>query len=385
VRSSDAAQVDREQPPWLIPEYGRASLAELLPSVLAAIALPGEPNRLGLDPARGTCVFLVDGMGLSFLRSYSDHAPFLGTLLPAARELTAGFPTTTATSLGSLGTGLPPGGHGLLGYQLLVPGDGRLLNLLKWDVPVAPEIWQPRQTIFERAALAGVSTTHVSPEVFRDGGLTRAALRGMRFLAADAPEDLAARAIEALAVPESTLVYTYFGGIDRAGHIDGYGSGEHLGQLAIADQVAAGIARRMPAGTALYITADHGMLAVPADRRIDADRTPELLEGVAALGGEGRARYVYAVDGAAADVLTAWRELLGQRAWVLPRDEAVEAGWFGPVAEWAYPRIGDIVVACRDDWAIVATVRQPKESRLRGMHGSLTEDELAVPLLEFHA
>jgi predicted AlkP superfamily pyrophosphatase or phosphodiesterase len=324
-------------------------------------------------------------MGLGFLRSHADHAPFMGTLLPAVRELTAGFPTTTATSLGSLGTGLPPGGHGLLGYQLLVPGDGRLLNLLKWDVPVAPETWQPRQTVFERAALAGVSTAHASPEAFQDGGLTRAALRGMRFLAAEAPGDLVARAIEALAVPEPALVYTYYGGIDRAGHIDGYGSDKHLGQLAIADQVAAAIARAMPAGTALYITADHGMLAVPADRRVDADNTPELLEGVAALGGEGRARYVYAVDGAAADVLTAWRELLGERAWVLSRDEAVEAGWFGPVAAWAHPRIGDVVVACRDDWAIVATLRQPLESRLRGMHGSLTEAELAVPLLTFRA
>ncbi len=384
MRSSDPAQTVRWQPPWPLPKYGRASLAEVLPSVLAAMAVPGEANRLGLDPARRTCVLLVDGMGMSFLRGHADDAPFMGALLPA-RELTAGFPTTTATSLGSLGTGLPPGGHGLLGYQLLVPGDGRLLNLLKWDVPVAPERWQPRQTVFERAALAAVSTTHVAPAAFRDGGLTRAALRGTQFLAAETPEELAARTIEALAVPEPALVYAYFGAVDRAGHVNGYGSEEQLGQLAIADHVAAAIARAIPVGTALYITADHGMLPIPADRRIDADRTPELLDGVAALGGEGRARYVYAVDGAAADVLTAWCELLGDRAWVLSREEAVEAGWFGPVAEWAYPRIGDVVVACREDWAIVATVRQPLESMLHGMHGSLTQAELAVPLLEFRS
>ena len=384
MRSSDPAQTVRWQPPWPLPKYGRASLAEVLPSVLAAMAVPGEANRLGLDPARRTCVLLVDGMGMSFLRGHADDAPFMGALLPA-RELTAGFPTTTATSLGSLGTGLPPGGHGLLGYQLLVPGDGRLLNLLKWDVPVAPERWQPRQTVFERAALAAVSTTHVAPAAFRDGGLTRAALRGTQFLAAETPEELAARTIEALAVPEPALVYAYFGAVDRAGHVNGYGSEEQLEQLAIADHVAAAIARAIPVGTALYITADHGMLPIPADRRIDADRTPELLDGVAALGGEGRARYVYAVDGAAADVLTAWCELLGDRAWVLSREEAVEAGWFGPVAEWAYPRIGDVVVACREDWAIVATVRQPLESMLHGMHGSLTQAELAVPLLEFRS
>lgn len=383
MRRSDPVEGHRW--PWPLPQYGRASLADLLPSVLAEMNVPGESNRLGLDPARRACVFLVDGMGLGFLRRYVEDARFMGGLLPTARRLTAGFPTTTATSLGSLGTGLPPGGHGLLGYQVLVPGDGRLLNQLKWDVPVAPERWQPRQTLFDRAALAGVSTMHVAPEAFRDGGLTRAALRGMRFLAAETPEDLAARSIEALAGPEPALVYAYFGGVDRAGHIDGYGGDEQLRQLAIADQVAAAIARAMSPGAAFYITADHGMLAVPADRRIDADTTPDLRKGVAALGGEGRARYVYAVDGAAADVLTTWRELLGERAWVLLRDEAVEAGWFGPVAEWAYPRIGDVVVACRDDWAVVASVRQPLESALRAMHGSLTDAELAVPLLEFRA
>ena len=381
MRGGRSTEVDGWHEPWPMPRYGQASLAELLPSVLAGMAVRGESNRLGLNPAGRTCVLLVDGLGLHFLRGHADEAPFMGALLPAARELTAGFPTTTATSLGSIGTGLPPGGHGLLGYQVLVPGDGRLLNLLKWDLPVAPEQWQPRQTVFERAARAAVSTTHVSAEAFRNGGLTRAALRGPRYLAAETIDELATRAIQALA-PSPALVYVYFGAMDRAGHESGYGSEKQIGQLAVADQLASMIARAMPADTALYITADHGMIAVPADRRVDADKTPELLEGVAALGGEGRARHVYAVAGAAADVLAAWRELLGERAWVLSRREAIRAGWFGHVTKWATPRIGDVVAACRDDWAVVATVRQPVESVLQGMHGSLTEAELTVPLLE---
>ncbi len=49
------------------------------------------------------------------------------------------------------------------------------------------------------------------------------------------------------------------------------------------------------------------------------------------LAGEPRARYVHAAPGAAADVLATWRETLGDRAWVVGRDEAVAAGVFGPV------------------------------------------------------
>jgi len=47
----------------------------------------------------------------------------------ASGTLTAGFPSTTVTSLGSLGTGLPPSAHGMLGYQVAIPGTGLGLHL----------------------------------------------------------------------------------------------------------------------------------------------------------------------------------------------------------------------------------------------------------------
>jgi hypothetical protein len=179
--------------------------------------------------------------------------------------------------------------------------------------------------------------TAVCPEAFRDGGLTRAVLRGSHFLAAETPEERALRTVEGLMAGQPALVYVYFGDVDRAGHVSGCGSDQQLAQLAISDGLAARIAEALPDDGVLYITADHGMLDIPGDRRIDADHAVELSEGVALLGGEARARHVYTIDGAAADVLVAWREVLGDRAWVLPREGAVDAGWFGPVAEWAWP------------------------------------------------
>jgi len=139
----------------------------------------------------------------------------------------------------------------------------------------------------------------------------------------------------------------------------------------------------VPQGTVLHITADHGMVDVAPHDRIDVDEIPELRAGVALLGGEPRARHVYAETGAAPDVLAAWREVLGARAWVASREEAVSAGWFGEVAEQMADRIGDVVAAPAGPWAMVATRTEPRESALIGMHGSLTTADQLVPQLVF--
>ena len=129
-------------------------------------------------PSRSAVVVLVDGLGYDLLRQRSGHAPFLRSLLPAARRLAAGFPSTTATSMGTFGTGLPPGAHGLVGYEVLVPGEDRLLNELSWENGPDPRRWQPQPTVFEQAAADGVAVTRIGPGFFDGSGLTNAALRG---------------------------------------------------------------------------------------------------------------------------------------------------------------------------------------------------------------
>lgn len=89
------------------------------------------------------------------------------------------------------------------------------------------------------------------------------------------------------------------------------------------------------------------------------------------------------MPGAQADVLTVWREVLGEQFWVASRDEAIAAGWFGPtIDERVYGRIGDVVAAAHDDVIITASVNEPHESAMAGVHGSLTPVEQLVPLLE---
>lgn len=374
-----AGEPGDQQPP--LPGYGRSTLADLSQSVLASLGEPGADNVLGLPQAARVCLLVVDGLGWELLRAQRQAAPFLAALAETGCWLTAGFPATTVTSLSSLGTGRPPGQHGLVGYQVRVPATGGLLNALRWDKSVDPIAWQPGPTIFERAAAAGIGAFRVAAGAFRHSGLSVAAMRGADYRSADTLGALVAGAAAALAEAPRALAMVYTGDLDSTGHARGCASAAWRFQLRHVDLLAQQLATALPEGTALHITADHGMVDVPPEDRIDADTVPALRDGVALLGGEPRARHVYTMPGAAADVLAAWRSTLGDRAWIASREEAIDAGWFGPVQARVADRIGDVVAAARGPSAVVATVTEPRESALVGMHGSLSATDQRVPLL----
>ncbi|HET9967610.1 MAG TPA: nucleotide pyrophosphatase/phosphodiesterase family protein [Streptosporangiaceae bacterium] len=371
----------------IVPSYGAAALADLSSSILASLdpEAPSAQNVLGLPPTRRACLLIVDGLGWELLRDHPAAAPFLSELARNSRPITAGFPSTTVTSLGSICTGRPPGQHGILGYQVAIPGENRLLNGLRWDASVDPLTWQPLPTVYERATAAGIAAVHVAQGSFRGTGLTVATMRGADFRSANSMGALAAQAATALRENDRAFVTVYHGDLDGAGHVFGVASDAWYNQLAHVDKLAEQLAGALPTGTSMHVTADHGMVDIGPDDKLDVDAHSELRSGLALLGGEPRARHLYARCGAAADLLATWREVLGDRAWVLPRDEAIAEGWFGQVDAAMTSRIGDVVAAAGGSLALVATQAEPRESRLVGMHGSLTPAEQLVPALMYTA
>jgi len=381
-------------PEPVLPRYGTRSLAEVLPALMTAVGMGGFANGLAIPPVRAAGLLLVDGLGARLLQRYTADAPFLSSL-PDAGPLTAGFPSSTATSLTSLGTGTPPGHHGMVGITMRV-GAGRrarLLHTLHWtgvgqNPPVdlrddfPPEGVQSGPTALERAAAAGVGVTVVSARRFENSGLTRAALRGGTFRGVTALGDLAAGMITALRRPGRQLCYGYHADLDGLGHEHGPGSLPWRLQLSAVDRLAALITEHLPADAVLAVTGDHGMITL--DRRVDIDTTPVLTDGVELVGGDPRARLVYTRPGAVDDVLATWRALLGPDALVLPTEQAVAEGWFGAVSPGVVDRIGDVVVAALGTLAMVRTRAEPGLSALPGQHGGLTADEQWVPLLLAH-
>jgi Type I phosphodiesterase / nucleotide pyrophosphatase len=389
----NAAAVERG---FVLPEYPLAG--EPAPRTLAAV-LPAAAAALGVHDDEGTfaaaqtalevpsisrvCVVLVDGLGFDNLAERSGHAPFLRSLAHDDGVLTCGFPSTTATSLGVFGTGSCPGRTGMLGYSTRNPHTGDVANMVSWAGAPPPRDVQREETVFERLSDAGVRATSVGPARFATSGMTQAALRGARYQNA---ESLADR-VDAVAYELMTpgLAYLYWGDIDKVGHHQGSESWQWGDELESADRELARLPRILPPDTHVIITADHGMVDVDRARQRDVAAVPALAEGVKLVAGEPRASHVYATRRRAASAIAdRWRDVLGDDALVATRDEAIDAGWFGPVAPHVLDSIGDVIVAATENVTVVDSRSQSAASiALIGVHGSLTPREMRVPFLTY--
>ncbi|WP_265521397.1 alkaline phosphatase family protein [Oerskovia flava] len=373
------------------PRYGTDSLAGVLPGVAGALGVEHVTSTgidaadacrdLGLPAAERVCVVLVDGLGYANLADRAGHAPFLRSLLPAARRLSTSFPSTTAAALGTFGTGTAPGRTGMLGYTQRNPATGGLANMVSWDGAPPPAELQQEPPVLRVVAGAGIAVASTGPARFAGSGMTVAALSGGTYLAAESLADRVDRTVRALRSPG--LVYLYWGEVDKAGHHHGSESWQWGDELEALDRELARLARSLPTGTLLVITADHGMVDVDLAARWDVAATPELSRDVELVGGEPRAVHVYTSPGSAEAVASRWTDVLGDAAVVALRDDLVDAGRFGPgTSDRVRPTIGDVVVAMRGRATVVDTRTQTAASlTLVGVHGSLTAREMQVPLL----
>ncbi len=369
------------------PDPDTPHLADVIPSVLSAMGVAGFDGRIPLrDDVAGACVLLIDGLGAELLDTYATEAPVMAGL--RGRTLQVGFPSTTAAGIAALGTGCRSGEHGLVGYSFRLPDVG-VVNTLRWSMhpwgddlreTAPPEQVQPMPTTFERAASAGAAVSVISGAEFTGSGLTRAVLRGGRYVGVHGLGDLAARVHEG--VVGGGFCYGYHSEVDKLGHLYGPGSPAWRMQLRQVDRLVESIVEGLPPGGLLAVVADHGMVSVDTAEAVDIDNDDALTEGVTDIGGEPRARHIYVAQGADDDVLATWQEKLTERAWVVSRDEAIAAGWFGErVSDSTRRRIGDVVAAARGSAALLRRTVEPLESSLVGHHGSLTTAEQNVPLL----
>jgi hypothetical protein len=358
----------------------RFGLADITNSIFNSLSVPETIDSLSLGSAENREVLiLIDGMGQDAIDKYGDQFPIFDEL-KRVKKLYTNFPSTTATSLSTLGTGVLPGIHGMLGYTVRVPrSDNRLLNALKWDERVDPVMWQKVPTLFERAVSAGVSVTHVAAKRYEGSGFTQAALRGAKYVGANGVDEMAT-AVSAALKPQPSFVYTYLNTLDSAGHSDGVGSDKWLTALQQVSEFITKVKQLAPAGTRIWVTSDHGM--VNSTEQVILGQDNKLLENVTLIGGEPRARHIYIKEGAVSETIIQWQEFFGNRARVLSKDNAIKDGLFGPVVtEDSHDRLGDLIAIANNDLILVDPARVREESSMVGHHGGVTDIEVEIPLL----
>lgn len=353
------------------PDYEGACVSGIVPALLNRRGEPWLPDAC--MEAETVVLLVLDGLGWNATREHRAVLPVSAAL--EGGPITTVLPSTTTTALTSITTGLPPAAHGLLGYTMRTGPD--VLNLLRWTLvtggaPPDPARLQPQP------AFLGRPVPTVTRSEFLERGFSKAHLRGARLFGWRAVSTLI-EVCRRKAEAREPFVYAYYDGVDIVAHARGLGDPNYVRELSFADRLVGELLDALPEHATLLVTADHGQVDLDRARWLSLDAVAHTIQAYA---GDGRFRSLYARAGAAEDLRAGVEELYGARAWVFSRERLLDEGWLGPERPSATvaARVGDVVIAARDAVAF-ADPGNTVELGLRSGHGSMTPDEMLVPLL----
>lgn len=383
------------------PTDNGARLAAILPTALASLARGLDrgvahmldaiaqgreqaPNTAPLaesdfTPVRSVVLVVVDGLGHANLKAMSGHARALSSL-PTKRIETV-IPSTTGAALTTITTGALPGEHGLIGYRIRHPELGLITTLKDWQGITDPSSWQRVAPLFSHASGIGARAVAIGRPAHAVGGLTEAILAGAEYLGGQTIAERFSIASGLLRSGDPILAYLYVDELDRVAHSDGWQTEKWVRRLEQLDAALDDLLRTLPGDVGIVITADHGMIDVPVEKRLMLDRGLASLDGVVEIGGEPRMRSIYLDTGVnAAAYADELQRALAKLAWVGTRESAIDLGWFGPVDDAVAPRLGDVLVAARGRVAFTLSTDSDAALNMVGQHGGISDEERGVPV-----
>ncbi|HXF08034.1 MAG TPA: alkaline phosphatase family protein [Candidatus Acidoferrales bacterium] len=390
-------QTDTALAAHVLPDYAGGSLLNLMASIEAACGGPGRGYAplhappAGFGSARHLVLFLVDGLGDALLRKAAA-----GAFLRAHQQgrLTSVCPSTTASAVTTVLTGLAPAAHGLTGWHIYSSElDEVIAPLPLWirgqrHPHAQAEQWCRQVFIDDPLANRLTRACHVvSPWFICDspynrhhtGRAERWPYRGGVAALFETLESVLRR------TEAPTYTYAYYGEIDRLGHEYGISSQEVEADLARLDAALEAFVQRIRGlDVEVVITADHGFLDNPSDRQIHLADHPVLARTLSRpLCGERRLAYASVKPAGHEEFKHCLAEAVGEAVWPVPAHAALDAGWFGPglrhprLAE----RVGDWVLVLREPWVIIDQVSGERPHDQIGVHGGLSAAEMAIPLV----
>jgi hypothetical protein len=364
----------------LLPVWDGPSLHRVVPTLLGHLAHPGEaplPSWLPAPVADAERIVLLvlDGLGAAQLQRRQAMTPVLSS--GSGGHVVTVAPSTTACALTTLVTGRVPAEHGVVGYRVAL--DGEVMNVLQWSVRGADARMRVPAHEFQPfpafpGAIANVPV--VTRQDYGPTGFTAAHLGRADLHRWHTPAGLVT-AVRQLTAAGAPFVYAYYEGVDRVAHALGLGE-YYDDELGAVDRLVAGVLDALPPGTALVVTADHGQVDVGSSVVVLGS---EIMRDVTLISGEGRFRWLHVRAGATDDLAEAATTLHGDVAWVRTREQIIDEGWLGGVpSKEIAARLGDVALI---PFAPVAFLdpADTGELRLMARHGSLTPDEMLVPLL----
>jgi len=392
-------------PAAVLPDYEGYSIVGL-PSLIGRLFdLDGRDTALAelvpdLSGHDHVILLLLDGLGYRKVEALFDRMPDLlirsfgrdGLFLP----LTSVFPSTTVAALASIGTGMTPLEHGLVGYRLYLRETSTITNMIRFamvgngrtdaafSAGLDPDAVVRGPTAQERLAGHGVNVHTLLPQHIASSGLSRALYKGSAQLhAAVGLSDMLVIARELLLrATAPTFLSLYWPGLDTVAHVRGPETDAYVAELRSIDDAIRRELVGQAGNTLLLLSADHGFVPMAANDYQHVHDIPPIDQALLLPPvGEPRASYLFVRDGERETVSAALTHHLRDGLVCADSPTLVEDGLlgYGPPHPETHRRIGDLTVVSTGKAGIVHPYQDAV--RLLGMHGGLTEEEMLVPLI----
>ncbi|MEN9715823.1 MAG: hypothetical protein RJA35_1290 [Actinomycetota bacterium] len=352
-------------------------------------AISGVDNRLQFAKAKRVIVVLVDGLGAQNLKAAAGHAPFLNAAMAKTKPIACGFPSTTATSITSFGTGVSGGQHGLIGYKLYDRQTKTAFNLLNgWTSELKSEQWQPLPTVTQNAFSSGIQPYFIGPKAYEGSDFTRVTMAGATYRPGKTVADRFAIAEQLLrGSKDDSLTYLYVPELDQVAHAHGVSSDRWLAELEELDSQVRKLSLALSKGDAMLLTADHGVIDIQAHGQVYIDEFDTDWSAVANVSGDPRVNFVYLNDAVDTDRIAESMTLnLEGRGLALSKQQVIDAGWYGPVTNEAAQRMPEIFLLATKNVAFYHREYAPAASlNMIGQHGALSSLEMSIPLIGWGA
>lgn len=349
-------------------------------------------------------LFFIDAFGWQSWQRYRDKiAPMRriaedGVLTP----MSALFPSTTAASVSTLNLGVLPARHALYEWNIYIPAYGEVVQPLPFTPLGTHEPEGCAAKGYDPAALLAVHET-------MHERLGRHGVRSMQFiarhLAASSYNRIVSKGAEL--IPNSTLAESllqlrqavtqvrgkavfgfYWPSIDSIAHQYAPDSPFHEAESMAFWAVFEALLSGMKSASTLYLfIADHDQISGKAEETIYInERLPELADilPVSPAGhpiypnGSPRDVFLHVKPERREETLVRLRECLQGVAEVMPVDEVIGLGLFGPdaICDELRRRLGDILILPYDGQFVGWREPGIMENRFNGHHGGLAASEL---------
>ena len=365
---------------------GAVSLADVVPSCLVALGWRTGASKIQLPQSDTVVLILVDGLGAANIESASGYARFLARKNARSKAISTVFPSTTASALSSLVTGVDPGQHGIFGYRIWNAKRGEQVNQLSGvSLEDLASGWMAQESLLDVESSLGRDVFVVGHPRFAESTLTKMLYGSAKYCSSRSLSDRLEYVERAITGGQKGLFLVYISDLDETAHAHGVTSDEWFAKAEELDSSVRKFVAAVGAACTTVLTADHGVIDVPTSRHIEFGLGLEMA-GVASIGGEPRCLQLQLDGTVEVDaVADNWRSSLGDGAEVHLRADVFARAYRDGLSEITRSiedRAGEIYVFAAPGCALY-DAREPSNPgrNMVGQHGGVEDAELSIPLL----